>query len=83
MSEVINFTPRVASSLRRADELCRRFGQDTVGTEHLLMAFAEDAEGIAGQVIDQLGGRQRCLEILEEIVTSVGYNTPTGAPEQE
>lgn len=34
------------------------------------MALAEDADGIAGRVVHQLGGRQRCLEMLEEIITS-------------
>jgi ATP-dependent Clp protease ATP-binding subunit ClpA len=83
MSEVINFTPRVASAIQRADEICRRYGQTTIGTEHLLMALAEDEEGIAGQVVDRLGGQQRCLDMLDEIITSDWYNKPSRPPEQE
>lgn len=84
MSDVIiNFTPRVANAIQRADEICRRNGQTTVGTEHLLMALAEDQDGIAGQVIDRLGGRQRCLDMLEEVITSDGYTTPSSSPEPE
>ncbi len=84
MSDVIiDFTPRVANAIRRADEICRRYGQTTFGTEHLLMALAEDEEGIAGQVVDRLGGRRRCLEMLDEIITSDGYNKPFRSAEQE
>jgi ATP-dependent Clp protease ATP-binding subunit ClpA len=83
MSHVINFTQRVADAIQRADEICLRHGQTAIGTEHLLMALAEDPDGIAGQVVDQLGGRQRCLEMLEAIITSDGYNKPSHSGEQE
>ena len=83
MSQVIDFTQRVADAIQRADEICRHYGQTAIGTEHLLMALAEDPDGIAGQALDQLGGRPRCLEILEAIITSDGYNMPSHSGEQE
>jgi ATP-dependent Clp protease ATP-binding subunit ClpA len=83
MSQVIDFTQRVADAIQRPDDICRRHGQTTVGTEHLLMALAEDEQGIAGQVVDQLGGRQRCLDMLEEIMTSDGYNRESRPGEEK
>lgn len=51
----IGMTPRAVRVLAFAQEEAHRLSHDTVGTEHLLLGLAWDAEGIAAGVLESLG----------------------------
>jgi len=48
------------------------YGQDFIGTEHLLLAFALDPDGIAGRVLDDLGVRDEVQTRMKEIIEIAG-----------
>ena len=48
-------TPRAHRALRSAWEQAQQMGQDFVGTEHVLLGLLADPEGLAGQVLNELG----------------------------
>lgn len=50
-------------------------GGRVLGTEHLLFALASDSDGIAGQVLNELGVRERVAARLDEIMRRTGYRT--------
>ena len=54
-------TPRWRPFLVRAGELAEQAGHRHIGTEHLLLALADDPDGIAGQVLDRLGVREKTI----------------------
>lgn len=49
------FTNNAQKVLRYAQQSADRLGHDYVGTEHLLLALVLNKEGVAGQVLGQLG----------------------------
>ncbi|MEK7744133.1 MAG: ATP-dependent Clp protease ATP-binding subunit, partial [Elusimicrobiota bacterium] len=68
------FTPRTKKVLDYAWEEARSLGHNYVGTEHLLLGLLRENEGVAAQVLLNLGlkledVRERVLEMLEG-----GYN---------
>ena len=70
-------TPRTRRCVLRAASVAEERGQDFIGTEHLLLALAQDAEGRAGQVLEGLGVRQSVLAELIAIIDTYGAE---GAP---
>ena len=62
------------SPRRRAERLAAGYGQDFIGTEHLLLALALDPDGIVGLVLDELGVRDETQVRLETIIESPAYN---------
>lgn len=68
-------TPRMEAILASADEHARRYGHARLGTEHLLLALADDPEGIAGRVLEEVASRQRIRERVDAVVTSPQYHT--------
>jgi ATP-dependent Clp protease ATP-binding subunit ClpA len=53
--EPLPYTSRVQKSLLIAAELARSEQKDVTGSEHLLLAFADDERGIAGEVLLERG----------------------------
>jgi len=51
----IPFTPRAKKSLELAAEEARSLGHNYIGTEHLLLGLIREGEGIASQVLLNLG----------------------------
>lgn len=73
---------RVRRTLLDAWDEAERLGHGYVGTEHLLFALSRDPDGIAGQVLHQLGMADRVAEELERILTSRSYEVSHGSPSQ-
>ena len=64
------FTAKAEKSLELAQELAMELGHDYIGTEHILYGLAEEATGIAGQV---LANQDIIAEnIKEEIIEIIG-----------
>lgn len=69
----MGYTPRAKKVIELAMEEALRLGHNYVGTEHLLLGLIREGEGVAAQVLTNLGAdisqmRQRVIEYLG------GYN---------
>ena len=67
-----NFTERVRRLLARAREVAYEMRHEYVGTEHLLIAVAEETDGPAASVLESLGARR------DDIITRVRQVVTTG-----
>ena len=64
----------------RAGSSAERLGQLYIGTEHLLLALAEDPDGVAGQILERLGVRSA---VKEELAAFIESSRPsTGPPDR-
>jgi hypothetical protein len=63
-------TPRVERAWARAEEEAARRGHPHVGTEHLLLALADDLEGAAGWLLLTLGVRDELSRELLALLDS-------------
>ncbi|WP_018659729.1 ATP-dependent Clp protease ATP-binding subunit [Allofustis seminis] len=71
-----SFTPRAQSALRFAQEETKRFGVRAVGTEHILLGLLNEPEGIAHQVLTQLGiNIYQVREEIEVMMTGIRPNS--------
>jgi ATP-dependent Clp protease ATP-binding subunit ClpC len=69
------FTQRARQVLSLAHKEAEGMRQDHIGTEHLLMALAQEESGVAGRVLRELGlETERVREMLER-VSGYGDNT--------
>ena len=73
-------TPRVEQAIHRAELLAESLGDDFVGTEHLLLAMAQDPYGIASGVLDELGVREDVQRRLRATLDSDTYNPDRRPP---
>lgn len=70
--------PKAADELTRvmekADEEAKKMGHSYVGTEHILLAIAEEEESVGGLILKNLGVSAETIrtEILNELGTGVG-----------
>jgi ATP-dependent Clp protease ATP-binding subunit ClpC len=64
-------TPRVERAWARAEREAERRGHDHVGTEHLLLALVDDAEGAAGWLLLALGMRDELARELQELLDTL------------
>ena len=53
--EFIGYTPRAKMVLELAYDEARRLGHNYIGTEHILLALIREGEGVAAQVLMNLG----------------------------
>ena len=68
------FTNNAQKVLRYAQQSADRLGHDYVGTEHLLLALVLNKEGVAGQVLGQLGlTPNNIIRAIETHVQTVSY----------
>lgn len=70
-------TPRVERTMARAGEIAGELGHNHVGTEHLVVALIDDAQGIAGMAMHQLGVAEAIRGEVIRIIDSAGYRNIT------
>jgi len=81
----VGVTPRVKSALGRAFAASHELGHSYVGPEHLLIGLAEEAEGIAGDILRRLGLtpqaiRQQVTKVVGRGAEEGRVETPTNTP---
>jgi len=64
----LGFTDTLSAALLHADELARKFGQDFVGTEHLLMGILE---GKSGDAYRSLAAETNIEQLMPELVKAM------------
>ncbi len=79
----IPFTPKAKKVIELAMDEARNLGHNYIGTEHLLLGLIREGEGIAAQVLVNLGldlgkVRQEVMELLGS--TAPGYSAMGPAP---
>ena len=68
-------SPRRANVLERAAAIgLQHTGAPLVGTETVLRALTDDPDGIAAQVLDELGLRNKTRRRLDQILRSPSYS---------
>jgi len=80
----IPFTPRAKKALELAAEEARSLGHNYIGTEHLLLGLIREGEGIASQVLMNLGMdlnsvRNEVMELLGSALPGMGQPGAQGA----
>jgi ATP-dependent Clp protease ATP-binding subunit ClpC len=73
----IPFTPRAKKALELAAEEARALGHNYIGTEHLLLGLIKEGEGVASQVLLNLGlelntVRSEVMELLGSALPGLG-----------
>src|SRR5437773_4637107 len=66
-------TPRAKKVTEYSIEEARKLNHNYVGTEHLLLGLLREQEGIAAQVLMNLG--LRLEDVREEVLNLVGHNS--------
>ncbi|MFA5890404.1 MAG: Clp protease N-terminal domain-containing protein [Actinomycetota bacterium] len=66
-------TPRMLHCMDEAVGCGRSLGHDAISSEHLLLAFAEDARGVCAKVLDEVGVRTRVVEETTRLMTADDY----------
>ncbi|MBU1868966.1 MAG: ATP-dependent Clp protease ATP-binding subunit [Candidatus Omnitrophica bacterium] len=74
----IPFTPRAKKALELAAEEARSLGHNYIGTEHLLLGLIREGEGIASQVLLNLG--LDLNTVRNEVMELLGSALPGGVP---
>src|SRR3989338_7454014 len=72
----IPFTPRAKKALELAAEEARSLGHNYIGTEHLLLGLIREGEGIASQVLLNLG--MDLNTVRNEVMELLGSALPGG-----
>jgi ATP-dependent Clp protease ATP-binding subunit ClpC len=70
------FTPRAKKALEFAHEEAVNLGHPYIGTEHLLLGLLKETEGVAAQVLLNLGAKLE--DAREEILGILGAGLPPG-----
>ena len=70
----IPFTPRAKKALELSAEEARSLGHNYIGTEHLLLGLVREGEGVASQVLLNLG--LDLNKVRQEIMGLLGSVTP-------
>ncbi len=81
----IPFTPKAKKALELAAEEARSLGHNYIGTEHILLGLIREGEGIASQVLLNLGLDLNTLrnEVLELLGAALPSDAPVGATSQQ
>jgi ATP-dependent Clp protease ATP-binding subunit ClpC len=85
----IDLTPRTKRVIELAVDEARRLGQHYIGTEHLLLGLIRQGDGVAIDILRQLGVnpdqiRRETMRALQETPTSSGEKAEAGgAPAQQ
>jgi ATP-dependent Clp protease ATP-binding subunit ClpC len=72
-------SPRVKKAIEYSFEEARNLRHDYVGTEHILLGLIREQEGVAAQVLMNLGVKLE--EVREEVVKLLGYGFSRPADE--
>ena len=70
----IPFTPKAKRAIELAMDEARELGHNYIGTEHLLLGLIREGEGVASQVLTNLG--LSLDKVREEIMQLLGSATP-------
>jgi ATP-dependent Clp protease ATP-binding subunit ClpC len=73
-------TPRVEQAIARAERIADGYGDGFIGTEHLLLGLAEDPDGIASSVLEELGVREKVRQRLRAMLEHEEYNREGRSP---
>lgn len=73
------FTPRARRVLDHAETVARSLGHNYIGTEHLLLALFDEADGLAAKVLTELGAHRAAFE-REVLQRAKRGNTASSAP---
>src|SRR5919106_1157810 len=65
------FTDRARKVMQLANQEAQRFNHEYVGTEHLLLGLLREQEGVAAQVLMNLG--LKLEEVREEVLNLLGH----------
>ncbi len=68
----ITITPRVKKVLALAQDEAVRWGVNYIGTEHLLLGILREGEGVASQVLDELGVEPE--KVRKQVIALLGGN---------
>ncbi len=68
-------TPRAKKVIEYSIEEARNLGHNYVGTEHLLLGLLREQEGVAAQVLQNLG--LKLEDVREEVLNLLGHNMAT------
>jgi ATP-dependent Clp protease ATP-binding subunit ClpC len=76
----IPFTPQAKNVLQLALQESRGLGHDYIGTEHILLGLIREREGVAAQVLSELGAdldgaREQVIRLLDEYRREHGHQT--------
>src|SRR5262249_36555022 len=74
-------TPRAKKVIEYAIEEARNLNHNYVGTEHLLLGLLREQEGVAAQVLMNLG--LKLEEVREEVLNLLGHGMDAGGGEGE
>jgi ATP-dependent Clp protease ATP-binding subunit ClpC len=69
-------TPRAKKVIEYSIEEARNLGHNYVGTEHLLLGLLREQEGVAAQVLMNLG--LKLEDVREEVLNLLGHNMDQG-----
>ena len=72
------FTPRAKRVLELAMDEARQLGHNYVGTEHILLGLIREGEGVAAQVLKNLGADMETAR--KQVIRLLGGNVPAGFP---
>jgi ATP-dependent Clp protease ATP-binding subunit ClpC len=72
------FSPRSKRVIELAGEAASQLGSDVIGTEHLLLGLIKENEGIAAQVLTNLGMK---LDLTRDMVLQITAPPPPANPE--
>lgn len=78
--EDLVLTPQLRRALSAAAKVARDRHHMFVGTEHVLLGLLAEPDGIAAQVLSELGVRDQTRQNVEEIMDGPGYFVPTPPP---
>ena len=70
-------TPRTKKVVEYAIDEARTLNHNYVGTEHLLLGLLREQEGVAAQVLMNLG--LKLQDVRQEVLNLLGYNLPVEA----
>ncbi len=81
----IPFTPRAKKVLELAVTEARNLGHNYIGTEHLLLGLIREGEGVAAQILANLGAelekvREEVVSLLGEKISVEKSSQPTNTP---
>jgi ATP-dependent Clp protease ATP-binding subunit ClpC len=74
-------TPRAKKVIEYAMEEARNLNHNYVGTEHLLLGLLREEEGVAAQVLRNLG--LKLEDVREEVLNLLGHNLDSGSEPAE
>ncbi len=74
----IPFTPKAKKVIELAMEEARSLGHNYIGTEHLLLGLIREGEGVASQVLMNVG--LDLNRVRNEVITLLGSSSPAPAP---